>query len=341
MKRLLDDNNSTFKVVKNKLGHAEGFINNSTNLKLISMEIPFTPLNVEKLSSPTFYAFMMDVAMKIEKSPLYQTTMRSNLAAKMVKALQLGNESVVLQLRLAGVDIHDHEKITAHLISKFGGALRTQSLAISHHLSHERISFPLESTIIGQQLECIKQHLKAFSSIKDMVLYMFKTKSKAEAMAVLQAGGYTEKYLRVLNEALPVLTQSANIDRMEMMSHQEGFEMLEHQLLELHKSAQRMQNRYCIGTGNNTLLVTNNTNTVEKKTALEDAETKKMALRIEELEKEQKIQRNRNEREVKQLMKLLEEAKKGIGGEDIEAGSYGCFEGVEAGGSGTAQIQPG
>ena len=159
----------------------------------------------------------MDVACRVEKSPLYKTTMRSNLAAKMVKALQLGNESVVLQLRLAGVDIHDYEEVTAHLISKYGGALRTQELAVSHHNSYDRISFPLESSIINQQLGNIKQHLKAYASIKDMVQYMIKTKPKTEALAVLQQGGYTEKYLRVLNKALPLLTPSANIDKMEGM----------------------------------------------------------------------------------------------------------------------------
>ena len=87
---LMTSNNLTYETVKESLGEEAGSINNSTNLKLIHMEVPFTEIDVEKLSSPTLYAFLSDVWARVEKSPLYKTSMRDNLASKMIQALMRG-----------------------------------------------------------------------------------------------------------------------------------------------------------------------------------------------------------------------------------------------------------
>ena len=310
LKDLMFDNTSTYKLVKQKLDRAEGSINNATNLRLIGMEVHFTPIDAEILSSPTLYAFLSDVWSRVDKSPLYRTSMRDNLAAKILEALMKGNESVVTQLRLSTTNHHDWEEIVSYLIAKFGGALRTQELAIQHHESHDRIGFPLESTIIKQQFATIKQHLKATGSVKEMIQYHEKNKTSTEAAAFLQQGGYTQRYLTVLNEALPLITQSSNIDKLEGMTHAKGFELLEKQLLDLHKSAQTMSNRYCAAQTFQTLLVTNPIGTkasnpierIERKT--EEDELKK---KVEEMSQELKIVRNKGEREVNQLKKLLED----------------------------------
>ena len=133
------------------------------------MEVNFTSIDVEVLSSPTLYAFLSDIWSRVDKSPLYRTTMRDNLAAKILEALMKGNESVVTQLRLSTTNHHDWEAIVGYLVAKFGGALRTQELAIQHHENQDRIGFPLESTIIRQQFSTIKQHLKATGSIREMI----------------------------------------------------------------------------------------------------------------------------------------------------------------------------
>ena len=172
------------------------------------MEIALTPINAETLSSPTLYAFLSDVRKRVEKSPLYLTSMRNNLADKILEALTKGNEDIVYQLRLSTTNHSCWEAIVNYLISKFGGALRTQELAIQHHQAHDRIGFPLESAIIQDQLSTIKQHLKATGSLTHMIRYHKKTKTPSEASSFLQQGGYTQKYLTVLNEKLPLFTQS-------------------------------------------------------------------------------------------------------------------------------------
>jgi hypothetical protein len=276
IKDLMNDNNSTYKLIKQKLGRAEGSINNATNLRLIGMEVNFTPIDVEVLSSPTFYAFLSDVWSRVDKSPLYRTTMRDNLAAKILQALMRGNESVVTQLRLSTTNHNDWEEIVSYLVAKFGGALRTQELAIQHHETHDRIGFPLESTIIKQQFATIKQHLKATGSVREMIQYHEKHKTPAEAAAFLQQGGYTQRYLTVINEALPLIAQSSNIDKLEGMTHAQGFELLEKQLLDLHKSAQTMSNRYCAQITSQTLLVANPIGRIEKKTEEDNNELKRL-----------------------------------------------------------------
>ena len=217
---LMTSNNLTYETVKESLGEEAGSINNSTNLKLIQMEVPFTEIDVEKLSSPTLYAFLSDVWARVENSPLYKTSMRDNLASKMIQALQRGNQSVVTQLRLDGVDHQNWEDIVKYLVAKFGGALKTQELAIQYHEGQERIGYPLESSIIKEQFKNIKEHLKATASIKEMIAYHQKHKSPAEASAYLQQGGHTERYLTKLNEALPLITQSDNINKLETIPHE-------------------------------------------------------------------------------------------------------------------------
>ena len=69
LKILMDDNNTAYKDVKKKLNTAESGINNATNLRLINMEVAFTPINAEVLSSPTLYAFLSDVRKRVEKVP--------------------------------------------------------------------------------------------------------------------------------------------------------------------------------------------------------------------------------------------------------------------------------
>eukprot|EP00090_Calanus_glacialis_P005663 TRINITY_DN1437_c1_g1_i4.p1 TRINITY_DN1437_c1_g1~~TRINITY_DN1437_c1_g1_i4.p1 ORF type:complete len:1159 (+),score=364.41 TRINITY_DN1437_c1_g1_i4:829-4305(+) len=257
LKILMDENNTAYKDVKKKLNSAESGLNNAANLSMIKMEIAFTPINAEVLSSPTLYAFLSDIRKRVGKSPLYLTSMRDNLADKILEALTKGNEEIVNQLRLAHTNTFCWEAIVTYLISKFGGALRTQELAIQHHHAYDRIGFPLESAIIRDQLSTIKQHLKATGSITHMIRYHKKVKAPQVAAAFLQQGGYTQKYLTMLNEKLPLVTQSENIDKMQNMTHEEGFAMLEAQLMALHTSAQNMANRYC-GTQNiQTLLVAN------------------------------------------------------------------------------------
>ena len=118
--------------------------------------------------------------------------------------------------------------------SKFGGAQKTQELAIAHHAGEQRIGFPLESQIIREQFRVIKEHMKAAASIKDMIDYHQKHKSPEDAKSFLQQGGHTERYLTKLNEILPLFHQSANLNILEKVDHGEGFEMLEAQLQELH-----------------------------------------------------------------------------------------------------------
>ena len=102
------------------------------------------------------------------------------------------------------------------------------------------------------------------------------------------------------------------------MTHAKGFELLEKQLLDLHKSAQTMSNRYCAQPFQ-TLLVTNPIGTkvsnpigkVKMKTEDDNNELKK---KIEEMSQELKTIRNTGEREVNQLKKLLEESYDGRAG---------------------------
>ena len=110
--------------------------------------------------------------------------MRDNLADKILEALTKGNEDIVYQLRLSTTNHHCWEAIVNYLVSKFGGALRTQELAIQHHQAQDRIGLPLESTIIRDQLCTIKQHLKA--TIRHMIRYHKKVKTPSEAAAFLQ-----------------------------------------------------------------------------------------------------------------------------------------------------------
>ena len=352
LKDLMFSNNQTYQLIKQKLAQAEGSINNATNLRLIGMEIHFTPIDAEILSSPTLYAFLSDVWTRVNKSPLYRTSMRDNLADKITGALMKGNESVVTQLRLSTTNHHDWEEIISYLVAKFGGALRTQELAIQHHESHDRIGYPLESSIIKQQFATIKQHLKATGSVKEMIQYHQKNKTSTEAAAFLQQGGFTQRYLTVLNESLPLITQSSNIDQMEGMSHAKGFELLEKQLLDLHKSAQTMSNRYCAQPFQ-TLLVTNPTgakvtnptgakvqNPTEKGEMKkeDDRNVVKLEAKLEEMSHELKIVRNKGEREVNQLKKILEDSSKGNG--NGKGNGYGNGKGYGNGRAGNQGRPP-
>ena len=294
-------NKLKYEAVKDSIGDESGCINNSTNLSLIKMEIPFTEINVEELTSPTLYAFLSDVHSRVEKSPLYRTTMRDNLASKMIQALQRGNHSVVTQLRLDGVNLKNWEEIVEYLVAKFGGALKTQELAIQHHAGEERIGYPLESAIIKEQFRVIKEHLKATASIKEMIVYHQKHKSPAEARAYLQQGGHTERYLTKLNEVLPLINQSVNLNKLETVPHEEGFAMLEAQLQELHRSAQIMLNRYT-AQPQQTLLI----NSVGSAKPSGSIDTKKVEedgiKKLEErMDQEFKTMKNRAEREHNQM----------------------------------------
>ena len=193
----------------------------------------------------------------------------------------------------------------SYLINKFGGALRTQELAIQHHQAQDRIGYPLESTIIRDQLCTIKQHLKATGSIRHMIRYHKKVKSPSEATAFLQQGGYTQKYLTVLNEKLPLFTQSTNIDKLQTMTHEEGFAMLEGQLMDLHTSAQNMSNRYCATQNIQTLLVANPNRGKEEPN--ERPEKKTPEERLEEMSQELRTIKNKGERDIHQLKRLLED----------------------------------
>ena len=181
----LVDNSNVYQIVKEKLEQAESGMTNSTNLQLIKMQTPFTPINAEVLSSPTLYTFLMEIKKKVEGSPLYMSTMRSNMADKILECLSKGNDDVVQQLRLSNTKATCWEAIVKHLISKYGAALRTQDLAIAHHQAFERIGHPLEPQIIKDQLKVIKQHMKACGSLKHMIEYHEKVDSPEKATSFL------------------------------------------------------------------------------------------------------------------------------------------------------------
>ena len=138
-----------------------------------------------------------------------------------------------------------------------------------------------------------------------MIQYHKKTKTPSAAAAFLQQEGYTQRYLTVLNEALPLITQSANIDRLENMTHEEGFELLEGQLLDLHKSAQTMSNRYCAAQTIQTLLVA--TPNRSKEEPNERPEEKTPEEKLDEMSQELKTIKSRGERDINQLKRLLED----------------------------------
>ena len=280
------------------------------------MEIEFPAINAEILSSPTFYSFLTDIKTRVKKSPLYRTSMRDNLASKILQALLKGNESVVTQLCLSTVDVMDWQEITTYLISKFGGALRTQELAVQHHQSYPRISFPLEAAIIHSQFQNIKQHLKATGSVCDMVDYHQLHLSPEAATAFLQQGGFTTRYLTALNEALPLITQSQNIDKLETLSYAEGFKLLEAQLMNLHKSAQNMSNRYCVNMPTSSLLVNHTSPKPEEKPQTKEAAEIQKSL--QDLQQQLKILKNRKDREENK-----QDHRQGFYGNPNQGGFYG------------------
>ena len=119
--------------------------------------------------------------------------------------------------------------------------------------------------------------------------------SPEAATAFLQQGGFTTRYLTALNEALPLITQSENIDKLETLSYAEGFKLLETQLMDLHKSAQNMSNRYCSNMPASSLLVNHTMPKPEEKPQTREAT--EIQKTLQDLQQQLKIMRNREDRE--------------------------------------------